>query len=615
MLGSTLINHRQHVGLQQLSALAGITHSFLGPVKKYKSIQDDASGESTLVGSCFRVLENLELTCAVGQLVYETAGAHQRVYRTGTGCLLFLAGAWSRAALDCLQRGIPVAQIISAFSDGMEICLDVCRKSGVLTEGLGGERSKICTETPGSFGLNLQKKPIVESSRGLYHPKETRNGGSQRKLKLSRHFCQPEIDSREPHQLKLPDVAHIAERLSHGCTDAMNLVVEASRIQSQNNQDVGFDVSKVVTCVLPGLPEERACVLPGCVVLLSAEQAAVAHQLREQRLEVALIHGDLTHTYRHLGYKRPTGFKSVNDHVDSSKSSKEGEWMEKVVTLLLKLDVQLILSSGIVSGALVLRCCSHRILVVEKVKASVLKALADATGAVPVTYATQLNERCVGRGATVGLWRDLGGQDGKRLNPVHISTGGRCQLVSVILTSCVHAKLQALEDAFWACAYRVHHALRDGVLLPGAGATEMICVRRLRKQAEQQVTHPNGRGEEVQNPYTGDVLRLMADGFIDYVSTLVANTGRFPHFTARTVVIQQLEDCEETNVRRLFLAASSPVKSGDASEITIYDNLSVKQEAWRKALDVVFLVLQADAEIITGVDQIPEGAQEDWMLL
>ncbi|KAG7237959.1 hypothetical protein INR49_031475 [Caranx melampygus] len=59
MLGSTVINHQQHLGLQKLSALAGITHSYLGPNKKYKFIQDDTSGESTLLCSCLRVFETL----------------------------------------------------------------------------------------------------------------------------------------------------------------------------------------------------------------------------------------------------------------------------------------------------------------------------------------------------------------------------------------------------------------------------------------------------------------------------------------------------------------------------------------------------------------------------
>ncbi|XP_033488719.2 chaperonin-containing T-complex member BBS12 isoform X2 [Epinephelus lanceolatus] len=641
MLGSTVINHRQHVGLQKLSALAGITHSCLGPNKKYKFIQDDMSGESALACSCFRIFENLELTCAVGQLVYETIQAHQRVYHTGSGCLLFLAGAWSRAALECLQRGISVAHIISAMSEGMDICLDVCRKCSVSTEGL---QSESCTATSRGLGPHLSKKSTVEASdascnlqRQTKLGHKTLNGSGQRKLKLSRHFYENSDSlSTVPqlHQPKLLDVRHIAEGLSHGCADAMNLALEASRIQSKNNeQDIScslFDVTKVGTCLLPGLPEEHACVLPGCVVLLPAEQASVAHHLKEQNLKVALIKGDLSDTYRHLGFKRPTGVQRVSDQPDLSSSSKEEKWMEKILKLLVNLKVNLILVSGLVSEKVIRHCYRLHILVVEKAKPSVLRTFANATGAVPVTYATQLSKHCVGTGVKVAIWRDLSSHERKPSVTVNISTGENSELVTVILTSCVHGKLQALEDQFWACAYRVHHALKDKVVLPGAGVTEMLCVHHLQKEAEQHVKHHRESDEDsiqhakAANPYRGVVLQLMADGLIDYISTVMVNTGRFSTVRARTAVSQQLQNYNESRgiaakFSQLFLDCeqenSEALKSSEAPAVKIYDNLSVKEEVWRKALDLVLLVLQTDAEVITGIDQKSGDAQENLMLL
>ncbi|XP_035525481.1 Bardet-Biedl syndrome 12 protein homolog [Morone saxatilis] len=629
MLGSTIINRRQHVGLQKLSALAGVTHSSLGPNKKYKFIQDDASGESTLVCSCFRIFENLELTCAVGQLVYETIEAHQKVYHTGSGCLLFLAGAWSRVALECLHRGISVAQIISALSEGMDLCLDVCRKSSVSTEGLE------------SLGPDLSKKHTAEASQASGYlqgtPKvglRTTNTSGQRKIKLSRHFWEASSENVStvppPREPKLLDIAHIAEGLSHGCVNAMNLAVEASRIQAKNNQqDLNcptFDVTKVATCVLPGLPEEHSCVLPGCVVLLSAEQASVAHRLKEQHLKVALINGDLSRTYRHLGFNRPAGVQRVSDRSHLSSSGEEEEWVEKVVTLLLNLEVNLILVSGLVRETVIQRFCRHHVLVVEKVKASILSAFGDATGAVPVTYASQLSQRCLGAGVKVAVWRDLSSHGRKPSTAVNISTGGNSKLVTVILSSGVHGKLQALEDQFWACAYRLHHVLKDRVLLPGAGVTELLCVHHLRKQAEHHVKRQRETdGDSVQqttagaaaNPYRGEVLQLMADGLIDYISTVMVNSGRFSKVRAWTAVSRQLQDCNGSlaaKFSQLFLGGEEDSAVSSAA-VKIYDNVSVKQEAWRKALDLVFLVLQADAEVITGIEQKAEGAQGTLMRL
>ncbi|XP_071314294.1 Bardet-Biedl syndrome 12 protein [Trachinotus anak] len=638
MLGSTIINHRQHYGLQKLSGLAGITHSFLGPNKKYKFIQDDTSGESALVCSCFRIFENLELTCAVGQLVYETIQAHQKVYKTGSGCLLFLAGAWSRAALECLQRGISVSHIISAMSEGIDMCIDVFRKCNISTEGMGVAQSEGCAETSHGLGLQLSKTPIVEASQALSHLQGTANAdhkilntSGRRKIKLSRHFCEAKSKNLstapQPHQPKHPNVAHIAEGLSHGCVDVMNLVVEASQMQSKNNeQDIScptFDISKIVTCVLPGLPEGHACVLPGCIVLLSAEQASVAHSLKEQHLKVALINGDLSDTFRHLGFSRPAGMRHVSDQSALLSSNKEEKWMVKLAAILLNLEVNLVLVNGLAGEKVIQLCCHHHILVVEKVKASVLQAFANETGGVPVTYTTQLKKQCVGTGVKVVIWRDLSSPGRKSSTAVNISSGANSGLVTVILTSCVHGKLQALEDQFWACAHRLHHALKDKVLLPGAGVTEMLCVHHLQKQAG----HCTERTGGAANPYRGVVLHLMADGLIDYISTVMVNTGRFTKVKARTVVSQQLQDCNgylgiAAKFSQLFLEGETEdsaffpaMKSDGATALKIYDNLSVKQEAWRKALDLVFLILQTDAEVITGLDQRTDGTKENLMLL
>ena len=633
MLRSTVINLRQPVGLQELAALASVAHSSLGPNKRYKFIQDDTSGESALVCSCFRIFENLELSSAVGQLVHETLQAQQEVFNTGSGCLLFLAGAWSRAALECVHRGIPVSHIISGMSDGFDICVDVLRKCSISTDGLGAVKSESCTTTSHGLGLQMSKKPIMEDSRASHHLQgttsvglKTLNTSGHRKIKLSRHFCQPESKNvstaTQPHQLF--NVGHIAEGLSHGCVQAMNLAMEAVKLQTKTNQDLScssFDVTKVLTCVVPGLPEEQACVLPGCIVLLSDEQASVAHHLKDQHLKVALINGDLSHAFRHLGFSRPAGAQHVSEQLALS-SDKEEAWLVKVVALLLNLEVNLILVSGLASEKVIQHCFGRRVLVVEKVKASILRAFANATAGVPVTYATQLTKHCVGTGVKVEIWRDLGGgSERKPSTAVNISTGGNSGLFTVILTSCIRGKLQALEDQFWACAYRLHHALKDRAVLPGAGATEMLCIHYLRQRAVSAYSTQESTAGGAADLDRGVVLHLMADGLIDYISTVMVNTGRVSKVRARTVVSRQLQERNghvdiAAKLSQLVLEGEnedSDLKSNEAPEVDVYDNLSVKQEAWRKALDLLFLVLQTDAEVITGVDPTT-GAQENLML-
>ncbi|KAL4641887.1 Bardet-Biedl syndrome 12 protein [Arapaima gigas] len=57
--------------------------------------------------------------------------------------------------------------------------------------------------------------------------------------------------------------------------------------------------------------------------------------------------------------------------------------------------------------------------------------------------------------------------------------------------------------------------------------------------------------------------------------------------------------------------------SGDGRSILpVYDNVTVKFEAWRRAMDLVLMVLQTDMEIITGCStRTTEGLPVDYMLL
>ncbi|XP_028314944.1 chaperonin-containing T-complex member BBS12 [Gouania willdenowi] len=582
-----LLNNQQHVGLQKLSALSATSHSFLGPIKKYKFIQDDTSGESTLVCSSFRIIESLDLTCAVGQLVYETLRSHHGVYHTGCGCLLFLAGAWSRAALECLQKGIPVAHIMSAMSEGMDVCAEVCRKCAIPAESIH----------------SVMVEPITEATAHQIDGK-TLNIRERRKLKLSRHFFQ---DSTQLPPTRQPefDVPQIAKGLHHGSDISMKLAIEAFRILSDNRAST-FDISKVLTCMLPALPEHHSTVVQGCIVLLAVEQALIARRLEEQHLNVALIMGDLSDSYRHLGFTRPKGLQRISDGVASS--SREEEWIEAVVSLLVKLQVKLILISGRACENVIQRCCRHQILIVEKLKPSVLMILADSTRAIPVTYPTQLGKDCIGTGAKVTLWKEISSPEGKSTAAVNICSGGDIRLVTVVITGCVQGKLPILEDQFWASAFRLHNALKDGSVLPGAGHTEILCVHHLLK-----VVTNDQRSK--RNPYTNVVLHLMADGLIDYISTVLMNTGRFSKVEARTIISQQVQNYREhpdmlLGVAQLLHLEGGATSPEERAHLDVYDNLSVKLEAWRKALDLVFLVLQTDAEIVTGVAPETDAKQQ-----
>uniref|UniRef100_A0AAY4CSD6 BBS12 protein n=1 Tax=Denticeps clupeoides TaxID=299321 RepID=A0AAY4CSD6_9TELE len=515
---------RQHVGLQQLAALTTAAHAFLGPSKRYKFIVDDGGGDSALVCSGFRLLENLDLTCSVGQLLNEAVQAHQRAFRSGTGSLLFLAGAWGKAALECLRQGIAVPHILAGMSEGLDVL-------------------------------------------------ETQNSALQQKC--------------------------LQDSAMSGKCDTFH----------------SFDIDKVATCVLPGPSEEHSCALPGYVVHLTDERAFLIERLAG-RLQIVLLNGDLSESYRHVGFCNPPGLRYVSDALDVHRVGGEEEWMDGVLGTLAKLGVGVVFVTGAACRKLTDRCWRCDILVVERVRPAVLRDFAGATGAVPVAYASQLSERCVGSGVRVRPWRRCGASPRAESLAVTV-TAERAALVTVVIASPVRSKLQALEDRFWGCAHRLHHALEDGKLLPGGGVVELQCVRQLRERmkgpAEQtKCGRPKG-------PYVAIVLQGMINGLMDYVSTVMCNSGLFSSKAdAWAAINNQLKETDVTSVGAgvAGLDLSDQVERESAAGETgrAFDNTSVKVEAWRRALDLVFLVLQTDAEIITGIDIEDRKWQHDGLM-
>ncbi|XP_030622775.1 chaperonin-containing T-complex member BBS12 [Chanos chanos] len=639
MLRSSVIYPGCHVGLQQLEALAAAMHGFLGPNKVYKFIQDEANGDSSLVCSSFRLLECLDLSCSAGQLLNETVQAHQKVLQSGSGSLIFLTGVWSRVALECLHKGIEVPCIIAAISEGLEVCLETCRQIAVPIEetfyrevSQRGMHSAIGGLPPGHCSPPQLRTGLEGSTQNILSPESTStvdgntsahsNRGKtpmkQRvKLKHSRYFSSDDNKTESPassqHSHKEDSksfaICHIANALSHGCEDMMNLVLKANRVQSRNGSTGSsfedFNVDKLVTCLLPFVPEEYSCVFLGFVVLLDVEQATLLKHLKDRELRLALVKGDLSERYRHLGFNTPENVRYVANLSDLTGFSAEDKWMEGVLSALLRLGVDLLLVNGIVTRKLKDHLIGHNILAIEKVKVSVLKDFAMTSGAVPITYVTQLNERCIGTGVQVATWRECRHIQKNDFVAVTISAKSST-LVTAVITSSVHAKLQALEDQFWGCAHRLGHALRDRKVLPGAGVTELLCTQRLHKHIKSE----EGRRSISSSPYRKTVLQLMMDGWIDYVSMILFNSGTYQSKTdAWTALSQQLRDldnglplCAEgfwasVNVRGVSEG------EGEREQVRVYDNVRVKMEVWKRALDIVCLVLQTDTEIITGVTQ------------
>ncbi|XP_043827560.1 Bardet-Biedl syndrome 12 protein [Dromiciops gliroides] len=695
------INKRRHVGLQQLVSLTETGRSFLGPIKSSKFIIGEDSHESVLTCSALRLLENLDLTSSIGQLLYETVQSQKKVYGTGTSTLLFLAGAWSAAALECLQQDIPSSVIVAVMSEGLRSCReevaplliplhDVVDSTadtrrypflGTLSiipsplvqippEMLWMEKGRDVKDvsslpsTPAfssrrssevSFGSSYFSSQLAAKGNKAMPqaPKTnliTNSHARKSRLSQSRHFTRAENGSYQTsvksyldsYVQRCNDLVQLAVGLSHGDHSSMTLVEAAIRCQYQNAcvrkrncvVPFRFEVSKVSTCCLPGIPESFSCVHSGYITLVSINYATVIRELQNQPLRVILIDGDLKEDYHHLGFNGPERVKTELESV----MYQERLWQDRVLEIFIQLHVNLVMVRGNVSDDLMERCMHSNLLIIGPVSHHVLQDFAEVTGAEQVTYATQLSEDCVGRDVYVSSWRmgQLNTIEASDRVAVLIRAEGII-LATAVLTSPVIAQMQAKEDHFWTCAYRLYHALVDEKVFLGGGAVEVLCLTHLQMLIEQphEKMDKDGSGRlhtssswmaSSQALYGPAVLKALADGWHKYLSSVVYNTGTcLSESEASTFVQDFLQKTTGSGCPLLYLLkeynkpTSGVVNSGLPSRLKetsrVYDVVTPKLEAWRRALDLVLLVLQTDAEIITGAEYTQLNSQESDELL
>uniref|UniRef100_A0A8C5ZLD1 Bardet-Biedl syndrome 12 n=2 Tax=Marmota marmota marmota TaxID=9994 RepID=A0A8C5ZLD1_MARMA len=698
VMACRVINKRRHVGLQQLSSFAETGRTFLGPVKSSKFVTGGDCHESVLISSTVRLLESLDLTSTVGQLLHEAVQAQNNTYRTGTSTLLFLVGAWSRAAEECLHLGVPVSIIAAVMSEGLDSCreevaflqvpvhnvFDHVHNSRTISgletphvgscpflqapSGAGGipkehdfkhAASQLLTvyslsgrpvKLPEFFNLPVKVEAGKEASQGLKSSLHTDTCSRKSVLIHSRHFNRTDnslwiskpdgfleqYSAATPKTYRCCDLVELAVGLSHGDLGTMKLVEAAVQLQyqkacvQQGNCTVPFmfDVSRVFTCCLPGLPENLSCVCSGYVTVVPIASVTLIKGLENQPLQVVLIEGDLVESYHHLGFNESTNTKTVLDSMELQGDSSEELWTNYVLQVLTQFNVNLILVQGNVSESLTEKCRHSKRLVVGSVGSSVMQAFAEAVGAVPVTYVSQVNADCVGSGVSVTFWRTplevVGRSSGM---PILLKTEG-INLITAVLTHSVPAQMQAKEDRFWTCAYRLHYALEEEKVFLGGGAVEFLCLSHLQILAEQSLNKgdhpslgwlPNTSCWLASSlpAYRPAVLKCLAGGWHRYLSALMCNSATCPsELAARTFIEHHVQNATASGsplayILNEYSKLNSGIFNADFSDKLeqvprVYDIVTPKMEAWRRALDLVLLVLKTDSEIITGLGHAPQ---------
>ncbi|NWX32182.1 BBS12 protein, partial [Notiomystis cincta] len=453
------------------------------------------------------------------------------------------------------------------------------------------------------------------------------------KLTHSRHFntlgkgCFPSQQGSFQGYLSGPSsdpcgccgLGHLAVALSHGNQTSVELLQSIAAYQQERAERGGssqIDMAEIVTCCVLGLPESCSCVCPGFVTLVSPEQAAVVKHSAGKPLRIALVDGDLTEQYRHLGFNRPRNVRTILEH-PTAQGSRTDAWLSTMSEILMSFEVNLVLVKGDVCERFMERCIASRMLVIGCVARDVLCAFGAVTGAQAVPYLSQLNASCVGSGAWAELWEAGDGRAAElgELVPVWISAGG-VPLLTAVLTTALPAKAQLLEDQFWTLLYRLHHALKDGKVFPGGGAVELLCLSHIQVLTKQPERPGNDKAvRELPSPWLAEhravVLQALASGWKRYLSVVLCNAAKAgSELEAGAAVDRQLQRAaaygspsayvlEEFRRGGVLRGGSDPF-SDQVTDSKVCDNVAAKTEAWRRALDLVLLVLQTDTEIITG---------------
>ncbi|XP_021487970.1 Bardet-Biedl syndrome 12 protein [Meriones unguiculatus] len=435
------------------------------------------------------------------------------------------------------------------------------------------------------------------------------------------------------------DLVELAVGLSHGDHSSMTLAEAAVRLQWQSMclQQAScmaafmFDISRLLTCCLPGLPEAYSCVCLGYVTAVPMSSITLVKELQDQPFRMILIEGDLTESYRHAGFNKSVNIKTKLDTGELPGDSAEELWTNQVLQVLIKFNVNLILVQGNVSEHLTEKCMHSKRLVIGSVNGNVLQAFAEATRAVPVSYVTQVKEDCVASGVSVTLWTSPHDISKNNRMTILVSAEG-INLITAVLTSPASAQMETKEDRFWSCVYRLYHALKEKKVFLGGGAVEYLCLSHLQMLAEQSFNKGNSTCfgwlpdssswmASSLSVYRPTVLKCLASGWHGFLSTVMCNTATHPSAVEASTFIQHhVQNATNSGSPSSYILSEySKLSSGlfhseisDNLELVprVYDTVTPKIEAWRRALDLVLLVLQTDSEIITGLEHTQMNSQE-----
>jgi len=157
-----------------------------------------------------------------------------------------------------------------------------------------------------------------------------------------------------------------------------------------------------------------------------------------------------------------------------------------------------------------------------------------------------------------------------------------------------------MEFKFWNCLHRLHNSIISKRVLPGAGATEVLCILKLEAAAANSDKRIGQSIEHTLSVYDGSIFRAVAECLSDLLCTTLQNSG-----VGIVQAIDQILQCKRayTNALQerkpisLVIAPLSVIDNWNEITSTIYDDYLGKLAALKRAVQTVHLILQTDIVI------------------
>ncbi|XP_059175543.1 uncharacterized protein LOC131955436 [Physella acuta] len=237
-----------------------------------------------------------------------------------------------------------------------------------------------------------------------------------------------------------------------------------------------------------------------------------------------LLNCDLTWTYQHKGYRPLLEKTSVALTLADIRSSSfdERTWSRCVVSNLQKLNVKLLLVRGSASPLLIDQCTELGVLVLTNVPSKVINSLASHYGVDMVSY---LDQACQANVLPLCLHEMVENQpEDARQRLAMVPNVGSYQ--TILLKSSCAMSAQLTEERLWKSLHRVSNALQDGWVLPGGGATELLCADFIHHKLQAMMLQ--AEGPPADNVV---VIEELAKVFTTFSQTVAHNSlASSPHF-------------------------------------------------------------------------------------